>query len=454
MPTSDLQELVDSPVETLQCEYKEWIDISSDHEARASTARHISALANYGGGFIVFGFRDSDLAPTGASPFPTYTHDMIASISKHYLEPSVHCDVMQVKSNLGHTHAVVVVPSHAAVPICARAGGPQRDGKVRGIRQGAYYLRKTGPESAPIVSASEWAAVIRRCALHDRASILAALGAALSPAKVANNGATLAQWHTAANAAFEVELRRHKGPQFVGTNNALFSYVIERSDDQVLELSSFREEVRRMNIDIRDRVNTGWSMFYPFDNPPIAAHFEIDPGSGLGNEEFLECCIIRDGGEPSYSDLWRLSPRGLASIQRPFRGDDFMRSPPSDWSPRTWFNPSDLAREVGEFVRHAQAFSERFDSPTQVTFRCEWVGLKGREIHDRYGLWSPGRIAQSDSRLVERTYSLPTIQGQWPQIVADLVAPVMRAFSSAVSLDAEWIKEQASKWRPMGNHYP
>jgi hypothetical protein len=42
------------------------------------------------------------------------------------------------------------------------------DGKPRGITQGVHYTRKPGPESAPILTASEWAPIIRRCVMHER----------------------------------------------------------------------------------------------------------------------------------------------------------------------------------------------------------------------------------------------------------------------------------------------
>jgi predicted HTH transcriptional regulator len=67
-PTSELRELVDHPNETLDCEYKSWLDLSTDNTARADLARHIAALANHGGGQLVFGFKDQDLTYAGPKP--------------------------------------------------------------------------------------------------------------------------------------------------------------------------------------------------------------------------------------------------------------------------------------------------------------------------------------------------------------------------------------------------
>lgn len=52
-PESELQGIVDDPNETLATEYKSWLDLLDNPEARADTARHIAALANHGGGTIM-----------------------------------------------------------------------------------------------------------------------------------------------------------------------------------------------------------------------------------------------------------------------------------------------------------------------------------------------------------------------------------------------------------------
>jgi predicted HTH transcriptional regulator len=67
MTRDELSELVDSPNETLEVEYKSWLNLADDNEARADLARHIAALSNHGGGHIVFGFTD-DLRFAGTNP--------------------------------------------------------------------------------------------------------------------------------------------------------------------------------------------------------------------------------------------------------------------------------------------------------------------------------------------------------------------------------------------------
>lgn len=73
MPTvgkGELQELVDDPNETLDSEYKSWLDLSNS-ASRADLARHIAALANHGGGAMVLGFTDATPHEfAGPNPYP------------------------------------------------------------------------------------------------------------------------------------------------------------------------------------------------------------------------------------------------------------------------------------------------------------------------------------------------------------------------------------------------
>lgn len=67
MAESELSELVASRSEDLSIEYKAWLD-TSDPAARAKLARHIAALCNHGGGYLVFGIYDGTRAPMGETP--------------------------------------------------------------------------------------------------------------------------------------------------------------------------------------------------------------------------------------------------------------------------------------------------------------------------------------------------------------------------------------------------
>jgi Putative DNA-binding domain len=445
------KDLVDSPNETLSVEYKSWLDLD-DPESRADLAKHIAALANHGGGMIVFGFND-DLTPSGDNPFDNaiINRDTVSAIVKKYLEPTFQCDVEQVKSRAGKVHPVVVVPSHGSAPICAKAGGPEVGGKPKGIVIGNYYVRKPGPESERIMTSAEWVPVIRRCALHERAGLLAAIEAAIQGTSLVpdpDKTDELKTWHDAAYVKFKADVEKYNAPATFAARNVQFSYSILRGDGQRLDPQELRETLlMQIHNEVMDRVRTGWSMMYPFSPAEISPYFTVDEKSGEGQEDFIECSLLRKADRMEFaSDMWRVTPSGKVTIIRPYWEDD------SDWNrkngsePGTSFDPKIQVRSVAEFVRHSQAFAEKFDVPVLVNFLCEWRGLSGRSIRSAFGYYSIEGAATADGRKISKEVPIAALANSWPEIVSDIVAPVVRLFNSSFRVNPEWIKGQAPSW--------
>lgn len=349
-----------------------------------------------------------------------YNRDLIARIVKKYLQPPFQCDVRIVKSSAGNDHPIVAVPPHGAAPICAKADGPNTDGKPKGIAQGTYYTRKPGPESAPILTAEEWAPIIRRCAMHDRAAVLGAIDAALRGA--AHPGANidaLRLWHDQ------------------------LSYAIQRSDSQRVNANYLREILHQVNSEVRDLVRTGFSMFYIYTTPDLAPSFNADPASGQGDHDFLECQVLQE----SDVEMWRVSTDGEATLIREYWEDstDFSGMPRAH--PGELFSPNTLAQALAEFLRHARGFAERFDTPTTVSFLCEWHGLAGRTAYDPNARWRNSTGARTDHRVASGTWPVIALAQDWSEIVADLGGPVARLFGLETAFTPEWVLGQAAKWR-------
>jgi len=168
---SDLSELVSGKSEALDVEYKGWMD-TSDGPARAKLARHIAAIANHGGGFLIFGVDDATRAPQGETTFDRrlFGQETIAGIVRKYLDPRVQVS-LEAAEHAGVLYPVVVVPSHQGRPVVAVADGPQENGRPVGVRQGDFYVRVAGPESVRISSPDDWNALLDRCLAH-RADLL------------------------------------------------------------------------------------------------------------------------------------------------------------------------------------------------------------------------------------------------------------------------------------------
>jgi len=189
-----LTQLLDFPREDMATEIKDWLDLD-DGLVRAKLAKELIALANHGGGILLFGFAEvqSGWIPSGACPFNLnrYTQDAINDIVKRHAEPVFECRAHHLTSSSGSDHVVVEVPGGHISPICAR-----RSPQGSGLTDRTYYIRRPGPESAPPQNGREWETLIHRCVDNDHERQLEAfrriLGVIRSDPQVASQlGATV-----------------------------------------------------------------------------------------------------------------------------------------------------------------------------------------------------------------------------------------------------------------------
>lgn len=432
---SDLQDLVDYPRETLEIELKEWVELT-ERVAQAKLAKHIAALANHGGGYLVFGFCDDEsIAPNRPTDLSSYNRDAFAAIINRYLSPAFQCDVVPISSGSGLTYPIVRVPSHGATPICAKADGPHNGkGQPQGIRAGVYYVRKPGPKSEAAVGVEDWQPLIRRCILFDRNAMLSDIARAVQPHTVEDSPSVSEQlktWHeksylrwqsivkSAANIHWLVDIK---------TNHCQLSYSILTEEETRLPSGELQTVLEQANRDVRKTVWTGWSMFYPFTQPEIAAalHPEFEDGSGA---DVLESNLIGDGSfDLGLPDYWRYSVDGRATIVRPYREDRQRSVEGTGRAAGTWISPETVIRETSELVTHARVVADRHEG-TKVAFRCTWRGLAHREIDDFNGVhWSPGRVSRANQRTTVGIWEVPVLSASWHDVVAELSCPILSLF--------------------------
>jgi hypothetical protein len=179
----EIQAIVEAPQESLRVELKGWLDLRAPTE-RAKVARALAALCNCGGGYLIFGFqKNGSPAPNHPGDLKQYTHDEISGIVERYLIPPFQCEVQTLlPRGARDTCVVVTVPSHAAVPVCAKRNGPNDQfDKPVAILQGTYYIRATGPKSIPIETPEQWRDLIRRCVVNERTELLQGIEQLLRP---------------------------------------------------------------------------------------------------------------------------------------------------------------------------------------------------------------------------------------------------------------------------------
>jgi hypothetical protein len=446
----DLQDLIDNPPEVLDVELKDWIDIASDRVVQANIARHIAALANHGGGYLIFGFHDSRAAnPSLAYPIETYNRDILSSIVKRYLTPTFQCEVDFVTSGKGVTHPVVWVPSHAAVPVCSKADGPHDErGRPQGIKIATHYVRAPGPESVQITTPEQWGPIIRRCIIHERTALVGMFDSLLRAPQQPNPTEALKRWHDRTDGRFIELAPKHKAPPSVLQSRVAFSYAIRTPDGELLDPGSLIETLREVNQEVHDLFNSPL-LFYPYTRPELAPYFIEDSDSDQGSREILECAIFPDAAVlVGTIVLWRVSLDGLCTHVSPLWEDREDMRQHSGREPGTWFCPYYMVRLLAELTRHARALAARFAVVEAVEFRCEWHGLAQREVFDPRLIvhWREGNIAKANHRVTAGEWTVAELAA-WPRIVSMLGGPVMRLFDPRFEFSPEWVAQQESWFR-------
>ena len=187
-----LSSLVDHKNEEPDVEYKTWMDLSTP-ENKAKTAKHLCSLANYGGGWLIFGIADDG---SHAEPHPQdlsgYKQDLINSIVSRYLHPAFHCNVHFVKSSITQkTYPVVQIPPHGPQPVSAKTDGPLVNNQRVGVTRGAHYIRVPGPQSVVINQPEQWQQVLRRCVSQEREQLIASIGRLFEAPTITSNVSSL-----------------------------------------------------------------------------------------------------------------------------------------------------------------------------------------------------------------------------------------------------------------------
>lgn len=454
----NLQVLIDDPCRSLEVEYKGWRNLN-DAEDRAELARDIAALANHGGGYIVFGFCRETLTPEDTHPFWTRcTGEQVAGVVREYLDPPVRCEVVALRSAAGNMHSVIQAAGHGPVPVCIARNGPVVAGDKL-VERGAFYIRKYGPvahgkhiaspqpQSGRIDAPQDWTALIRRCVRRDRESLLAMIDAAIEGRrKNPSLEQQLRTWHDAARAAFLRLVPRSPVAEQLQRRHFALSYGFELIDRREVERTQLPEVLRLAAFEQRTMFPDVLNMFDPPWRRTVQARFTADPATGDDEAEFLEAAWLRDRVPGETADFWRFSPAGMATILRDYAEDRGVCGP----QPGHWLSPNALAQELAELVCHARVAARVFGSVRRVCFRCEWWGLAGRELYDPSASWVSRGPSGDDHRLV--TLQLPSagLAEGWAEAVAQLIAPVVRNFEPDLRLSADWVRAQSQRWQSGG----
>jgi hypothetical protein len=414
----DLGQLLRHPREDLSVEFKQWIDLS-DEMQRATVAKALLALANFGGGYVIFGFVEVDGQHVVASNRPdslsTYSQDTINDIVRRYAEPSFQCAVHHVSHpDVDAVFPVVVVPGGQRIPIRAKSDDPAK----KHVRNHCYYTRRIGPASDTIQTGQEWDDLIRRCVLAGRDDLFASFrhilyGVSNSPAALPKQDRAR-EWETGCTARFNnlvaEELADEKPSRY---ENGLWkaTYALDGNFPHPDQFD-LREILRSVSGH-----ETGWPPWWVPTREGIAPY----PIDG-----FIECWMkntkFNDG---AHSDFWRASPDGRLFLLRGHHEDSAGRFAPGStlvFSSPMW--------EVGQILLHIRRFSEAVHAEGTAAVRMHWTGLMNRRLSSwRGGSYDfPAQICRQDSVESEVALDLSVIDEALPECVAKITKPLFMAF--------------------------
>ncbi len=450
-----LRELLDYPREDLGVEVKAWLDLDRKAD-RALLACELLALANYGGGYLVFGFADAAEGWSPADPCPfdlsRYSQDNINGICERYAEPHFHCAVHHLNSSAGDSHVVVEVPGGHRVPIRSKHGGPEADAnnpEESKLRSNQYYVRRPGPQSAPISSAQEWDELLRRCLQAQREDLLESFrslvfGLGSKGAKGAidllEDGTPtavedLAAWDAEGRARLEHLVDEDLPSESPGRYEAGTWSVAYR-------LWPAQPPAPPTLLDVLNEVagrETGWPPWWVPTRDGIRPY----PHEGL-----IECWLAEPGqdeqfSDGAHSDFWRADPEGRMFLVRGYQEDGGPDAAPRagvlDFTLPVW--------RVGECLLHAQRLAERLGSE-RIAVRLQWNGLQGRELvslnmsRDLH----PGRVSHQESVVSTAELDAAHVSEGLPEIVKGLVEPLYACFDF-FSPPAEFYAQELARMR-------
>lgn len=453
MASLDLLDLLAETNENLGVEFKAWMD-TKDNVARAKLARHIAALANHGGGYLIFGVDDKSRKPLGATnlDLALFGQDTISSIVKKYLDPRVQVLVEHMEHE-GVTYPIVVVPSHGARPVVAIADGPQDDrGRPVGVSLGTIYIRMAGPESAQIRSADDWNALFDRCLSHRTDLLGKVLRQSLAhqsrPDRKVISLLEAALDDTSQDFTVQTRLLADKvEPNYrddiirAGTNFCALGYALVDGEGDPVEISNPRSVNDRVSVEMRRYAHYGWNSFLPLNVPERAPQVRMSTIAGR-EVTYLEGMRVENTGLiGSAYDYWRIYECGIGVSVESYR-DDWRR--PGETTP-PHLTPSWILITIHSLLAHARLVGREVPGAAQVVVRMDWRGLKGRMLAwDRFR-YAAGGGALADDRFAKTvTIEWATLRDDYFEALRRVALPFLRIFGTAGWLDPdEWLTREA-----------
>jgi Putative DNA-binding domain len=414
MPTArELEQLLTNANEGLTVEHKSWLNLRNDDD-KAKIAKAAIALANEGGGIIVFGMREganvdgSSQSLARPDNIQRYHQDDLNAAINRFAEPALHSELLFAAHPTTQVeHAFAVIAGGAIVPVMSK----RERGNI--IAQQRCYVRKPGPRSEEPFTAAEWNGVLERCLHTRRESMLDAIRTIVqghaTPALSFNQYDTLLDFMNASAARWEA-LR----DELVADSSARMPHGHYELAFEVLDVPqapNYAELQRRMEEARRIRL-TGWGPFVTLQRQPYAPNIVNDA---------IEVWLGHQSDQPitdsAHTDFWRATLDGKFFLLRGY-DEDSLGQPRAG----TVFDVTMPIWRVGEALLFISRLALLFNQNPNIRLICRYSGLSGRNLasvtgrriltHERIcsdeaiELTTQATAIQIDDNLVEILYSL------------------------------------------------
>lgn len=439
MADGDLAELVAGKSESLDVEYKAWME-TGPPEARAKLAKHIAALANHGGGYLVFGVDDTTRTPMGQTTLDraNFSQARLAEIAERYLDPPPHLDVDEATYE-AVAYPVATVQSHGARPVVARRDGPTVDRATVGIRQGDVYVRAPGPKSVRARTADDWGPLFERCLAH-RSDLLAkmmrqAIARPGKPSPSTRDGLVAKVEIVSADFSAQSRSLAAEAPDadkarvlMAATAHCCLGYALVDGAGEAIELGSLRALVGRAAVGMRQVAQSRdeWTSFLPLTAASRAPQMRATTAaSGEIVDQYLEGMRL-----PSLAvvhpvlDYWRVYKSGVAVTAQSYREDHI----------------GELLREAGyltvaqtlfrlhSVLAHARFVAVETPGVEQVVMRMDWRGLAGRPLLQSPREGSLARPMAADQFVKTLTMAWAELRDRYFDALLGVAMPFFDAF--------------------------
>jgi hypothetical protein len=462
---SDLIDLLRDPSnERLNVEYKAWLDLG-DGPTRAKLARHLAAISNYDGGYLVLGVDDRTRQLLGPAPYnvrDVVTQDVISDIVRKYLSPPFQCEVKFVEHE-GTEYPIVIVFGHGSSPVIAIAGGPQDErGRPIGITQGNIYYRDVGPRSSALSRQEQWTELFERC-LSRRADILASIMRRAINVAPASSAATEELLRAACDATsdeFAEQARQDVGLtgqdavafRAAADNHVTIGYAIIGNDGNAIALETPTIVNSRVNVALHRYADYGWTYFYPVRMPERAPQYRTAILAGR-EHNFVEG--MRLAASAVYSgaaEYWRIYEAGFCCLSHSYRED--YNTIVHGFDPGVLTTLQCLMKFHG-MLAHARLMGEELAEPNLVMLRMDWRGLAGRRL--AFDHQARGVSAMASATAFTGDRYAKTLTFKWSDLRDDYFAILKRlcvgffaifgdpGFNPEELVTREWIEREFSR---------